>query len=461
MSSNETIHALLAAAVSSVRARRPLPESTYRLQFHAGFTFRDAEAIIPYLHDLGITDCYSSPYLRARPGSTHGYDITDHGTLNPEIGDPTDYDAFVTALASRSMGQILDVVPNHMGIASNDNAWWNDVLENGPSSAYAGFFDIDWRPVKPQLRDKVLLPVLGDVYGKVLESRQLVLGYEAGTFAVAYFDRRFPIAPDTYDRVLGYRLHDLSRRLEANSAPFMEYGSILTATRNLPDRSDPEPVKMMERQREKEVIKRRLAALTDSCAAVREFVAENVDAFNGRPGDPHSLDLLDDLLNAQSYRLSFWRVAADEINYRRFFDVNELAALSMEKPEVFAATHELILRLVAEGKVTGLRIDHPDGLYDPRQYLDRLQERVILDEARRLFAGNARFHEAGRLGPTAEDEWGGLEQPLREEIRTRRTRPGAGTPLRQPLYLVVEKFWPGKSASPKIGPWTAPPATSL
>src|SRR3954470_16584088 len=192
------IDGLLRRTAEAVAARRRLPEATYRLQLHAGFRFRDAAGLADYLHDLGVTDCYTSPYLKARPGSLHGYDISDHRLLNPEIGNEDDHAAFVAAFRERGLGQVLDVVPNHMGITGNHNVWWNDVLENGLASPYAGFFDIDWYPGKPDLHGKVLLPILGDPYGKALESLQLSLHYSAGAFSVHYFDHRFPVSPSTY-----------------------------------------------------------------------------------------------------------------------------------------------------------------------------------------------------------------------------------------------------------------------
>src|ERR1019366_5022998 len=169
--------ALLEQVLALVESKRRLPESTYRLQFHTGFTFQAAALVVPYLSDLGITDCYASPYLKARPGSKHGYDISDHQLLNPEIGAEADYAVWVQALQTNHLGQILDIVPNHMGIVGNENAWWNDVLENGPCARHAGYFDIDWYPVKPELRERVLLGFLGEPYGKVLESGQITLGY--------------------------------------------------------------------------------------------------------------------------------------------------------------------------------------------------------------------------------------------------------------------------------------------
>ncbi|HKZ04791.1 MAG TPA: malto-oligosyltrehalose synthase [Methylomirabilota bacterium] len=356
---------------------RALPESTYRLQFHAGFTFRDAVRVIPYLRRLGVTHCYASPYLKARPGSTHGYDIVDHNALNPEIGTEEDYAAFVGALHEHDLGQILDMVPNHMGVNSNDNAWWNDVLENGPSSRFAGHFDIAWNAApRPQLLGKVLLPVLGEPYGDALEGGRLRLVFEDGAFAIAYHDRRFPLAPRSYARVLERGHDELAAVLGAESPALAEYQSILTAIRNLPHRTEVDPARVAERAREKEIVKRRLAGLAGEQPAVREVLARVLAELNGRAQDPASFDQLDDLLGHQAYRLSHWRVATDEINYRRFFDINDLAALRMERPEVFEATHALVLRLIAAGAVDGLRIDHPDGLYDPAQYFRRLRERA-------------------------------------------------------------------------------------
>jgi (1->4)-alpha-D-glucan 1-alpha-D-glucosylmutase len=409
---------------------RDFPGATYRLQFHAGFTFRDACRLVPYLHDLGITHCYASPYLKARPGSSHGYDITNHQLLNPEIGSEEDYDEWVRVLHAHGMGQILDTVPNHMGIFSGENLWWNDVLENGPASPYAGFFDISWHASpRPELQNKVLLPILGDPYGKVLEAQQLRLDYSAGAFTINYFEQRFPVAPCSYAMILEDRIEELKATLGAEAAPFVEYQSILTAIGHLPCILATEAAKVAERQREKEVIKRRLAALTEATPEVAAFIAQRVERFNGKVGDPHSFDLLDRLLDRQAYRLSYWRVASDEINYRRFFDINELAALSMERPEVFAATHELIFRLLRQGQVNGLRIDHPDGLYDPKQYLQRLQHHFLLARARSLFEAQ----------PESRDlEWKELEGPLSEEIA--KAAEGKDSPLWRPLYLVVEKI---------------------
>ena len=354
----------------------PIPTSTYRLQFNRGFTFRDAAALVPYLAELGISHCYASPYLRARPRSTHGYDIVDHNCLNPEIGSVEDYEALISALHRHGMGQILDIVPNHMGVMGSDNAWWLDVLENGEASEYAEFFDIDWNPIKDELQGKVLVPVLEDQYGNVLERGELKLNFdgERGEFSIFYFQHRFPLDPSEYPRILNARLESRQESPGARHEDFLELHSISTAFGHLPKRAGGlAPEKCAERKQEKEVQKRRLAALCARSREVREFLKDNVEALNGSVDDPRSFEDLHELIKAQAFRLAQWRVAADEINYRRFFDINELAALRMENSEVFDKTHHFILDLVAQGQVNGLRIDHPDGLYDPRQYLRQLR----------------------------------------------------------------------------------------
>jgi (1->4)-alpha-D-glucan 1-alpha-D-glucosylmutase len=430
MTTTDLISQVLARANREALARRRLPGATYRLQLHHGFTFRQAEALTSYLHDLGISHCYTSPFLQARPGSAHGYDIINHQRLNREIGTCEDFDSWVEALHDRDMGLVLDTVPNHMAVATNDNPWWNDVLENGPGSPWAGYFDIAWHASsRPELMDRVLVPVLGDPYGKVLESGQLRLDFSEGAFVIWYFDRRLPVAPRTYSLIMRHRQEQLEKLLATEPLALAEYQSILTAVEHLPLRSETDPAKVAEQQREKEVIKRRLAALTQDQAGVRAFVEETVRVYNGQPGQPRSFGLLDKLLDEQPYRLSYWRVAADEINYRRFFDINDLAALSMERPEIFEATHVVIMDLLRQGKLNGLRVDHVDGLFDPRQYLERLQERYILELAR-----DALTAEAGSTGA----EWKEAEGPLLEEIRAARRQPDH--PLARPLYVVVEKI---------------------
>ncbi|HET6956444.1 MAG TPA: malto-oligosyltrehalose synthase [Vicinamibacterales bacterium] len=350
-----------------------LPLSTYRLQFHRGFTFCDARRIVDYLHDLGITDCYASSYLRAVPDSPHGYDVADPTRLNPQIGTDQEYWDWIEAMHARGMGQLMDLVPNHMGIAKSANPWWLDVLENGPSSRFARFFDIEWHPVKAELADKILIPILGDQYGAVLERQELQLVYGEGAFFIRYHDRTLPIATDTFGAILEPDIEGWATEHAGEEVD--ELQSILTAARNLPPRSDRDRDAIVVRAREKEIVKRRLAALERDWPAVAALIAGSVKRMNGVAGQPRTFDALDGLLNMQSYRLAHWRVASEEINYRRFFDVNELAALRMEDPEVFDEVHRFAFELVKRGAVTGLRIDHVDGLFAPRDYLSRLQER--------------------------------------------------------------------------------------
>jgi len=359
-----------------MKAKIQIPLATYRLQFNREFTFRDAAAIVPYLAELGITHCYASPYLRARPGSMHGYDIIDHNSLNPEIGTQEDFDCFVGELRRHGMGQILDIVPNHMGVMGSDNSWWLDVLENGEASDYADFFDIDWDPIKDELQGKVLVPILGDQYGNVLEQGELKLAFDAelGQFSIFYHHHRFPVDPAEYPRILGMGRDGLKEKIGGESEEsVLELQSISTAFSNLPNRRGLTADKRAERNREKEIQKRRLAALCSRAKNIREFISGNVRLMNGTVGDTRSFDPLHELIKAQAYRLAQWRVAADDINYRRFFDINDLAAVRMESDEAFRSTHRFVLDLVARHQIDGLRIDHPDGLYDPRGYFNELQ----------------------------------------------------------------------------------------
>ena len=360
---------------STAPTRAPL--STYRLQFNQQFTFRDATALIPYLDRLGVSWLYASPYLEARPGSPHGYDITNHDRLNPEIGDDGDHAAMIHALHERGMGHLVDIVPNHMGVGTGENAWWTDVIENGRSSMYAPFFDIDWEPLKPELVGKVLLPILGDQYGRVLENGELQLGFEDGYFGLAYHSHRLPVSPRSTTLIL-HDVHErMAQRYNADDEALLELESIISALEHLPARDREDESGVAERRREKLVSRRRLIALHESSLQFREAMAEALEEVNGRRGDRHSFDRLDRILSDQAYRLAYWRVAADEINYRRFFDINELAGVRVERPEVFQATHDLILSMVASGSIDGLRIDHPDGLYDPVRYFEQLQRECV------------------------------------------------------------------------------------
>ncbi len=357
-----------------------IPQATYRLQLNQAFTFSQATQIVPYLAQLGISHVYCSPYLKARPGSSHGYDIVDHHLFNPEIGDKEAFDTFCAALRAQGMGQIMDLVPNHMGVMGADNQWWLDVLENGPVSIYAPFFDIDWRPLKTQLRHKVLLPILGQSYGDTLENGQLTLQFDEanGSFSVWFFQHRLPVTPREYCRLLRHRLSLLEGQLRPDHPDLQELASLITAFANLPAGGIMTSDTILERHRDQELLKRRLAMLASASLPVRQMIQDTISDYNAIPAQHESPGLLHELLEAQSWRIANWRVASDEINYRRFFDINDLAALRMEDCHVFEATHQLVLELIAEGKVDGLRIDHPDGLYDPLQYFQRLQDRVAI-----------------------------------------------------------------------------------
>lgn len=339
-----------------------VPRATYRLQLNEGFTFRDATEIVQYLAELGVSDLYTSPYTRARPGSTHGYDVVDHNSLNPEIGPAEDHKRLIEALHSYNMGHLLDIVPNHMGISS-DNEWWMSMLENGPASPYASFFDVDWSPInRGWLSGKVLLPILGDHYRTILEGGELKPNFDAesGSLSIFYYEHRLPLDPSTYPMVLD----ELPERTEET---FIELQSIVAAFENLPGRDEPDADKVSVRNRDSEVHKERLARLCNESGEVADVVAERVGAVS------ENIEKLHRILEEQAYRLVYWRVSSDEINYRRFFSINDLAGIRVEDERVFEATHRLVAELLRDGRVDGLRIDHPDGLYDPAGYFHRLQ----------------------------------------------------------------------------------------
>jgi (1->4)-alpha-D-glucan 1-alpha-D-glucosylmutase len=412
--------------------RRPV--STYRLQLGADFTFRDAQDILPYLAELGVSDCYLSPFFQPCGEASHGYDVADHGRINEALGGEPAYQAFCEAAGRQGLGQVLDVVPNHMGITGGRNQWWLDVLENGPSSPYASFFDIDWDPPQPELKHRVLLPILGDQYGRVLERQELRLEFQDGAFQVRYYDAVLPIGPRTYAQILRLRLEQLEADLGRDDPHLQELQSVITATSHLPGRTDIDPARRAERSREKEIIKRRLDALSRESPAVKAFIEENVRLFNGIQGEPESLDRLDALLAEQPYRVAYWGVATDEINYRRFFDINGLAAIRMEEPQVFEATHRLIFRLIREGRVSGLRIDHPDGLHAPAQYLRKLQRHAVLATA-----------SQGVPEPTSGASDAVRVAALVAEV-DRRLREDSPSDWSRPFYMVVEKIlMPGES----------------
>ena len=329
------------------------PAATYRLQLRPGFGFDDAAALAGYLADLGVSHVYASPYLQAVPGSTHGYDVVDHTKVNDDLGGAEGHERFRLALRESGLGQVLDIVPNHMAITS-ENAWWNDVLENGPSSRYASYFDVDWDPPERKLRNTVLLPVLGGHYGRVLEAGELELVREGGAFVVRYYEHRFPVAPRTYDAVLG--------RVDDDDIAFLA-----RAAANLPHASATDRTSVEARHRDKEALKRQVAGLCAERPEVAAAIDAAVAAINA------DVDALDLLLDRQNYRLAHWRIGGEELDYRRFFDVTSLAGLRVEDDRVFADTHALVLGWLRSGVLDGVRVDHPDGLADPQRYVERLR----------------------------------------------------------------------------------------
>lgn len=357
-------------------ATADVPRSTYRVQLHGQFTFDQAQATVPYLHALGISHLYTSPYLKASAGSTHGYDVTDPSQVNPEIGTEADHAALCATLARHGMGHVLDIVPNHMGVQDPGNLWWQDVLEHGQSSPYAETFDIEWHPSNPQTGARVLLPVLGDHYGALLEAGELQIRFdgESGRFQVAYWERALPLDPQCYGELLSAAPWPVvGPDVEAQDLATLH--SLLDAFAQLPSHDTQDAALQAIRRRDAPLHRQRLRELATRLAWVREGISAGLSQINGTVGDGASFDRLDALLQRQAYRLADWRVAGDDINYRRFFDVNALAAIRMEDPVVFDAVHALVFRWISEGKVQGLRIDHPDGLADPAQYFERLQRR--------------------------------------------------------------------------------------
>jgi (1->4)-alpha-D-glucan 1-alpha-D-glucosylmutase len=392
-----------------------IPRATYRLQLHRGFAFADAIAALPYLAALGVSHVYASPCFAARPGSTHGYDVVDPNAINPELGGSPGFAAFCAALRAHGLRLMLDIVPNHMAVLEADNAWWRDVLEHGRASRYAEFFDIDWEPASAELHDKVLLPVLEEPYGTVLERGELAVAFDAtaGGFELRYRAQRFPLDPREYTRVL-----DLAQCAADDAAAAAELAPVLAAFATLPAPRGGETEVRLARAARASVLKQALAALCARAPAVNALVARRVAAINGSVEDPSSFDALHVLIKVQPWRLAYWRMAGDDINYRRFFDVNALAGLRMEREEVFDAVHALTLRLVASGDVDALRIDHPDGLADPAAYFARLQRAV--------------------RPPADAIAQGGLADVAQAQ--------------RLPLYVVVEKILAHDEALPRAWP---------
>jgi (1->4)-alpha-D-glucan 1-alpha-D-glucosylmutase len=350
-----------------------VPSATYRLQFTPAFTFDHAAAVVPYLARLGVTDIYCSPIFQAKRGSTHGYDICNFGELNPELGGDEAFARLQAALSAHGMGLVQDFVPNHMAVEPVLNTWWRSMLEHGPASPFANFFDVDWTPVKPELLGKILLPFLGDHYGRVLERGELVVEYVGGEFVVRYFDATRPIDPRAYPRILRMGLPGLKSELGDDPA-LGELLSIMTALDNIPPAIERGPEAVATRLRESRIAKERLAKLIESTPRIGQHIEDGLRELNGAPGHPESFDALHELLEALPFRLAYWKTAVHEINYRRFFDINDLAGLRPEEPAAFQAMHQLLLKLIGEGAVTGVRLDHIDGLFDPAGYIAGLRE---------------------------------------------------------------------------------------
>lgn len=400
-----------------------VPTSTYRVQLNAHFTFADLAAIVPYLDALGVGACYLSPCFKARPGSLHGYDVVDHRELNPELGTRAELEALAADLRSRGMGLLMDMVPNHMAVDPVFNPYWRDVLQNGPSAESADWFDIDWHPVKESLRNRVLLPILSDQYGVVLENGELRLALRDEGLVLRYFDHILPITPEAVATAFQPEIEDLRAGATVDERNLRELLSVMTAFTNLPPQTARDPSRREERRRESEVAWERLLSLIDRSAAIRTAIERGLERLNGRVGVPESFDALHAILEQQPYHLAYWRTAFDEINYRRFFDINDLAAVRMEDPRVFAEAHQLVLGLVGGRLVTGLRLDHPDGLYDPEEYFERLQASAWRSHAERL------------VGPDRPD----LVDALAEWRARRRDEDRFHWAVR-PLYLAVEKI---------------------
>jgi (1->4)-alpha-D-glucan 1-alpha-D-glucosylmutase len=336
-----------------------VPSSTYRLQLHAGFTFEDAAGVLAYLKDLGISHVYCSPYLQAAPGSMHGYDVVDHQRVNEELGGETGHQRFCARLSELGLGQVLDIVPNHMAIGPQNQYWW-DVLENGPSSRFATWFDVDWHSSEVRLQNKVLIPVLGDQYGRILSAGQIKVERYNYALRVRYMENLYPLAPRSLPVLL-------TRAGTYRDSPALSFLSDSLTRLPTPDPTDIDGIQ--SRHRDKEVIfdllRRFCKEQPDALSAIDEAIAELNSDF----------DALDELLNQQHYRLAYWRTADQELGYRRFFDVNTLVGLRVERPHVFDAMHRRILEWLENGVLDGVRVDHPDGLRDPSQYFTRLRHR--------------------------------------------------------------------------------------
>jgi (1->4)-alpha-D-glucan 1-alpha-D-glucosylmutase len=358
-----------------------IPVSTYRIQFSASFRFHDAWELVPYLRELGVTDLYASPRAKARKGSSHGYDVADAVKINSELGTEEEFEQLVQRLKQYQMEMLLDIVPNHMA-ASVENPYWLDVLENGRASVYEDFFDIDWHPATSKAaflqENRILLPILGDLYGNVLTRREIVLRYDENGFFARYYEHRLPLGPKSYLLILAPKREELLAAIgsEENRARFEQAVEIL---QSLPDRNLELRERKLERQNWIAEVKAQLFRVYLEETEYKRALDDWLWQLAGDPQDSRSFDALDTILSAQVYRIAYWRIAVEEINYRRFFDINDLVGVRVEVPAVFETSHREIVKLMREGKVAGVRLDHIDGLHDPLGYLRRLQGAVLGD----------------------------------------------------------------------------------
>ena len=407
-----------------------IPVATYRLQLTADFTFDQAAALVPYLKAIGISHLYSSPFLKARAGSTHGYDVVEHNSLNPELGGEEAFERLCDSLKAADMGLILDFVPNHMGVHYADNPWWLDVLEWGPKSPYAASFDIDWQTLPGRPRGGVLIPILGRAYGEALECGEIALRYDAseGSFSAWYFEHRLPIGPNRYGEIVQKIVAQAGARDEPAGRKLLQLATRYRGPHNPPRSEAP-------------AFKAELAAI----AGAREVIDRGIRAYQPTSGEPGALLAFHHLLERQHYRLAYWRLAGSDINYRRFFDINTLAGLRVEDAGTFAAIHALVRRLISKGCLHGLRLDHIDGLRDPHQYFRRLQRLIDVEAspghrrfyviAEKILADGERLPRFAGVAGTTGYEWLNVISRVLVEALARATaqRTPAGAACRSPL----------------------------
>ena len=346
-----------------------IPRATYRLQFHSKFTFLDAQRIVEYLSHLGISDIYASPIFKSKKDSIHGYDIVDPAQINPQLGGKEAFDRLISKAQEQGLGWLQDIVPNHMAFDS-ENRLLMDILENGPRSKYYPFFDIQWDHPYEHLKGKVLAPFLGDIYGKCLDKNEIKLNFDEDGFNVCFYEWKFPLKIESYAQVFGSNLNWLEGKIQREEKDYIQFLEISSHFKNLSETADPS-----DHYNQLALMKAHLWKLYLSNAVIKGYIDSLVTAFNGTPGDPHSLNKLDELLSDQFFKLSFWKVGNEELNYRRFFTINGLLSLRVENQEVFEYTHNFIFQLIKSGQISGLRVDHVDGLYDPIAYLNKLKQR--------------------------------------------------------------------------------------